>query len=138
MKWLFRKSPDGRTISILNKVAAIISLVVGLSAIAIGGQVLLGKVPEHYVVVWMPPLQFILGVVSATFTAFLLWKDNLLAMPMVISTLVLHAMVLVILLAVYNDVVASNTLNMTGFRIAVWLVIFVIMLIHRIQKRRKR
>lgn len=130
------KSTPKKPTLILNKLAALISVAVGMSAMIIGGQVLLGKVPEHYVVDWMVPLQFMFGVFSATFVAFLIWKDNFLAMIAVFSMLSLHVLVIVILLTGYGNVVAYQTINMTTIRIGTWVVITVLMLLHQRQKRK--
>jgi hypothetical protein len=127
------KTPKG---SILNKVAAIISVIIGLMAVVVGGQVLMGKVPEHFVVDWMPAYQFMLGLMAALFTSILLWKDHVLAMPVIIFTLALQGLAMALLLTAYGDLVASNTINTLSLRIGVTILILFLLILHRRKKQR--
>jgi len=60
----------------LFRIAAILALIIGAMAIFAGGQVLLGKDPGYYVIDWLPVYNFILGVLSASVVALLIWKRS--------------------------------------------------------------
>lgn len=53
--------------SAYNRIAALLALVIGLMAIFAGGRVLLGILPDYYVIDWLPVYNFIMGAVSAFF-----------------------------------------------------------------------
>jgi hypothetical protein len=125
--------------SIFNKIAAVVSLIGGLMIIVTCGQVvLLGKVPEQYVVEWMPPFQFFIGVLSVFITTILLWKDHLLAIPAVIFTLVLQGLAMAMLITAYGDSVTAKTLNTVSVRILITVAVLVLMILHRRKTRRLR
>ena len=52
----------------LTKTAAVLSFIIGAMAIFAGGQVLLGKTMNYYVIDGLPIYNFIVGIISAFFT----------------------------------------------------------------------
>ena len=120
----------------LTKTAAIFAFIIGAMAIFAGGQVLLGKTMNYYVIDWLPIYNFIVGIISAFFTAIVIWKGSRIAMPAAIVTLVSHSTVMVILQAAYRDVVAPDSIKATTVRIILWLIIFTLMIIQILQDRR--
>ena len=106
------------------KVAAVLAFVIGAMAIFAGGQVvLLGKEQNYYVISWLPYYNFTLGIVSAFLTAVLLWRGSPYARPAALITLAAHVSVMVILLTLYRDVVASESIRAMTVRITTWVVI---------------
>ena len=115
----------------LTKTAAVLAFIIGAMAIFAGGQVLLGKTMNYYVIDWLPIYNFIVGIISAFFTAIAIWKGSKIAMPAAIATLISHGIVMVILLTVYRDVVASDSIIAMTVRLIVWLIILVLMFIQK-------
>ena len=115
----------------LTKTAAVLAFVIGAMAIFAGGQVLLGKAMDYYVIDWVPIYNFIVGIISAFFTAIVIWKGSKIAIPAAIATLISHSIVMVVLLTAYRDVVASDSIIAMAVRIIVWLIILVLMFIQK-------
>ena len=105
-------------------------------AIFAGGQVLLGQPVDYYVIDWLPINNLIVGIISALFTAIVIWKGSRIAMPAAIATLISHSTVMVILLAAYRDVVAPDSIKATTVRIILWLIILSLMIFQARQDRR--
>lgn len=117
--------------TIYSKIAAILAVVIGGMAIAAGGQVLMGKVMDYYVIDWVPVYNFAAGVISVFITAILIWKNHSFAFPAAVATLLAHSLVMVILQTVYRDVVAVDSIVAMTLRISTWLIIVILMLIQR-------
>ena len=116
----------------LNKIAAVLSFIIGAMAIFAGGQVVfLGKVMDYYVIDWLPVYNLIMGVLAAFATSILIWKSCRPALPLAIGTLAAHAVVMGILLTAYPDVVASDSIRAMGVRMVVWVIILALMLVQR-------
>lgn len=113
----------------LSKVAAIFALIIGAMAIFAGGQVLLGKNPDYYVIDWLPIYNFTIGVITFFITGILLWKENRYAIPAAVATLTSHSLVMIILQSAYNDVVAPDSIRAMTLRIGVWIIILALVLI---------
>jgi hypothetical protein len=107
----------------MARISALLALVIGAMAIFAGGQVLLGKVPDYYVIDWLPTYNFTLGILSVFVTAILIWKCSPYALPAAVATLSLHVLVMLILLIGYSDVVANDSIIAMTIRIASWLII---------------
>ena len=120
----------------LRKIAAVIALLIGAMSIFAGGQVaLLGKVMDYYVVDWLPVYNLIVGIISAFFTAIVIWKGSKIALPAAIATLISHGTVMVILQTAYRDVVAPDSIKATIVRIVLWLIILTLMIIQARQDK---
>jgi hypothetical protein len=116
--------------SIYRKIAAVLAFIIGAMAIFAGSQVVIfGKVMDYYVIDWLPIYNLVLGLISAFFTAIVIWKGSKLAMPAVIATLASHSVVIAILLTVYQGVVAADSIKAMIVRIVVWVIILVLMLV---------
>lgn len=117
--------------TILSKIAAVLAAVIGAMAIFAGGQVLLGNVPDYYVISWLPIVNFAIGLVSLFFTAMMIWRNSSVSLPLALITLGAHAAVMLVLQTVYRDVVASDSLKATTVRISVWVVILVLLFLQK-------
>ncbi len=120
-----------KTKTTLNKIAATLAFIIGVMAIFAGGQVLLGILPDYYIVDWLPVYNFVAGLASAFFTAIVIWKNNRLALPAAIGTFSLHAVVMVILQTAYRDVVAPDSVKAMTVRLVVWAIILVLMIVQQ-------
>lgn len=92
----------------LDKIAAVIAFIIGAMAVLAGGQVLLGKLPNYYVINWLPVYNYTVGILTVFVTAILIWTKHRLALPIAIATLGIHAIVMVVLQTAYHDVVATT------------------------------
>jgi hypothetical protein len=111
----------------MNKVASALAFVVGMMAVFAGGQVLLGKVPDYYVINWLPLYNYTLGVLTVFITALLIWTNNKLAMPAAIATFFIHAIIMLILQIAYRDVVAIDSVVAMTIRLTAWFIILALM-----------
>jgi hypothetical protein len=114
---------------ILHRIAAILAIIIGAMAIFAGGQVLLGKTPDYYVIDWLPVYNFTLGVLSVFLVAWLIWKQSRYAIPAAISVLGVHLLVMLTLLFEYSDVVAKDSIVAMTIRITTWAIILALMFI---------
>ena len=120
----------------LTKTAAVLTFIIGAMAIFAGGQVLLGKAMDYYVIDWLPVYNFILGLSSAGFTAIIIWKGSQIAMPAAIATFASHAAVMLILQIAYRDVVALDSTKAMTVRLIVWIIILALMIVQARQGKR--
>ena len=93
----------------LNKAASVVALTIGAMAVVAGGQILLGKDLGYYVINWLPVYNYTVGVLTLLVTTVLLWTGHRLGWPISLATLGLHALVMLLIKAVYGKVVASES-----------------------------
>ena len=107
----------------LTKLASALAFLIGAMAIFAGGQVLLGKLPDYYVINWLPVYNYTIGILTVFVTAALIWTKHRLALPVAIATFGVHTLVMLILQTAYRDVVAPDSLKAMTVRMVVWIVI---------------
>ncbi len=112
----------------LNKIAAVLAFIIGAMAVFAGGQVLLGKIPDYYVINWLPVYNYTVGILTVFATAALIWMNNRLALPAALATFTVHAVVMLVLQIAYRDVVAVDSIMAMTVRLTVWIVILALML----------
>jgi hypothetical protein len=115
----------------VERVAAVLALVIGAMAIVAGGQVLLGDMPDYYVIGWLPVYNFTAGVITVLITAVLLWRRHRYGRAAAVITFAAHAAVMGILLAAYRPVVAPDSLRAMTIRLVVWLLILGLLFFRR-------
>lgn len=108
---------------IYSKLAALLALVIGLMAVFAGGKVLLGQMPDYYVINWLPVYNYSVGLLSALVTSVLLWRRHRLALPAALTTLGLHSGVMITLQVSYHQVVAVDSLRAMALRNGAWILI---------------
>ena len=113
----------------LNKIASILAFIIGAMAVFAGGQVLLGQMPDYYVIDWLPIYNFSAGVVACLVTAILIWRNHKYAIPASIATLGFHIIVMVFLQTSYHSVVAPDSIRAMTIRIITWAVILTIIFV---------
>jgi hypothetical protein len=121
--------------TILFRIAAVLAFIIGAMAVFAGGQVLLGKIPDYYVIDWLPVYNYTVGILTVFVTAALIWTGNRLALPVALATFALHAVVMLVLQTAYREVVAVDSLIAMTVRLTVWIVILVLMLMQRKKNR---
>jgi drug/metabolite transporter (DMT)-like permease len=111
----------------LNKTAAALAFIIGAMAIFAGGQVLLGKLPDYYVINWLPVYNYTAGILTVCIVTILLWVNHRLALPTALATFSVHALVMLILSTAYHDVVAVDSIRAMTVRLAAWSIILALM-----------
>ena len=115
--------------SIYRKIAAVLAFIIGAMAIFAGGQVLLGKVMDYYVIDWLPIYNFSAGLVTSFITAILIWKGSKYDILAAIGTFAIHGTVMLVLQTAYREVVAADSIKAMTVRMVVWLIVLVLMII---------
>lgn len=118
----------------LNKIAAVLAFIIGAMAVFAGGQVLLGKLPDYYVINWLPVYNYTVGILTVCVTTILIWSRHKLAMPAAIATFGVHTLVMLILQTSYRDVVAIDSIVAMTVRMTVWVIILALLYV---QARKK-
>lgn len=111
----------------MNKTASILAFIVGAFSILAGGMAMRGWQPGWFVLNWLPVYNFIMGVLTVSIPAILIWKNSRYAMPVAIAAFSVHAMVTVLLLTAFRGTPAAQSIFAMLFRLTVWLVILVLM-----------
>ncbi len=75
----------------LNKIAAILALIIGAMAVFAGGQALLGKDPGYYVINWLLLYNYTVGILTVFLAAPLIWTNSRFALPAAIGIFSIHA-----------------------------------------------
>ena len=107
----------------LNKIAAVLAFIIGAMAVFAGGQVLLGNLPDYYVINWLPVYNYTVGILTVFVTAILIWSRHRFAMPAAIATFGIHTLVMLILQISYRDVVAIDSIVAMTVRMTIWIII---------------
>lgn len=107
----------------LNKIAAVLAFIIGAMAVFAGGQVLLGNLPDYYVINWLPVYNYTVGILTIFVTAILIWSRHRFAMPAAIATFGIHTLVMLILQTSYRDVVAIDSIVAMTVRMTIWIII---------------
>ena len=122
--------------STYQKIAAVLAFIIGAMAIFAGGQVLLGKVMDYYVIDWLPVYNLIAGLVSSFVTAILIWKGSKYAMSAAVGIFAVHGIVMLVLQTAYRDLVAPDSIKAMIVRLVVWSIILTLMIVQA-QKNNK-
>ena len=121
---------------VYRRTAAALAFIIGAMAIFAGGQVLLGKIMDYYVIDWLPIYNFSIGLISSFITAILIWKGSKFALSAAIGTFAIHGTVMLVLQTAYRDLVASDSIKAMTVRLVVWLVILILMVIQAQKSKR--
>lgn len=113
---------------ILNKIASVLALVIGVMAIVAGGRVLLGNDPGYMVINWLVLYNYTIGILTVFLSAPLIWANSRFGLPAAIATLCLNALVMIILLVFYGDTVAPDSIVAMTIRIFAWIIILGLMM----------
>lgn len=112
----------------LYRIASILAFLVGIMSIVAGGKAMQGWNPGYSVLSWLPVYNFVMGIL-ALIPAVLLWTNHRYAMNTSIATFGIHVIVLLILLTVFRNTVAYQSLAAMLFRLVIWIAILTLMFI---------
>ena len=111
--------------TISQKIAAILSLILGIMSVFAGSIVLLEiEVKDYNVLIWLLTYNVIFGAISI-FVAYCIWKNMSKAKSLTLFILAMHFLVFMYLkfLSVTAD---SESIQAMLFRIIVWVLIVVL------------
>ena len=111
----------------LNKIASVLAFIIGAMAVFAGGQVLLGKAPDYYVINWLPVYNYTVGILTVFVTVALIWVRHRLAIPVTLATFGVHTLVMLVLQVAYRDVVAFDSIVAMTIRMTVWIIILALL-----------
>ncbi len=117
------------------KIAGALAFVIGALSIFAGGMAMRGWDPGYSVLGWLPVYNFVMGILTVTVPAVLLWRESRHAKVSAQIFFGIHAAATVLLLLAFRDVVATQSLLAMTFRLVVWLVILA--LIHTSARKKE-
>lgn len=114
----------------LTKLPSLLAFLVGAMSILAGGMVLRGWQPGWNVIRWLPVYNFAVGLWTLI-PAYLLWINHRAALAASIVTFGLHAVVILLLLTVFRNTAAFQSLGAMTFRVAAWVAILALLWFRR-------
>lgn len=109
----------------LHKTASILALFIGAMSVIAGSKVLLGIDTKNYTILnWLVLYNVIFGAISIG-AAYLIWKNNLFSKKAVVFILAMHTLI-ALYLYFFNETVALESIKAMGFRVSIWIVIFLL------------
>ena len=106
-------------------IAAILALLIGIMSVISGSMVLLNyNIPNYNVLNWLVAYNVILGGITII-AAILIWKNNKSARKIILAILISHLLVFLYLYFISQEV-ALESIKAMGFRVSVWMVIFLL------------
>lgn len=111
----------------LNKIAAALAFILGALSIIAGGMAMRGWSPGYFVLNWLPVYNFIMGALTVSIPAILIWKNSRYAMIAAIATFGIHAIVTLLLLSAFRGTPAAESILAMTFRLVTWLIILALM-----------
>jgi hypothetical protein len=110
----------------MSKYAAVIAFVLGAMSIVAGAKVIRGWQPGWLVLNWLPVYNLIMGVVSVG-VALLIWQANRYALAGSLAVIGIHSIVFLLLLTVFRNVSAAQSMLAMLSRVFAWVVILILM-----------
>lgn len=107
----------------LNRVAAVLTWIIGGMGVFAGGQALLGRLPGWNVISWLPVYNFVVGVLTVLIVAPLIWRGHRYARSAGWVIFGLNLVVTATLLVAFRDIVARESIAAMLLRLAVWALI---------------
>lgn len=107
------------------KIASILALLIGAMSVIAGSKVLLGFDLKNYTVLnWLVVYNVVFGFISIV-AAYFIWTKKTFVKKAILFILFSHCLLLLYLFF-FNENVASESIKAMGFRVSVWIVIFLL------------
>jgi hypothetical protein len=110
-----------------NRIASVLVFIIGAMSIVAGGKAMRGWNPGYSVLAWLPIYNFVMGIVTLV-PAILIWVNSRYAMATSLVAFGIHVLVLLLLLTVFREAVARQSIAAMLFRLVAWLVILALMI----------
>lgn len=118
-----------------QKIAVVLSFLIGALSVFAGSKVLFGiDSKEYFVLTWLVIYNVVFGVISII-AAFLLWKKKPYSKRLVIFILSMHLLVF-IFLKFFSATVAIESVSAMQFRTIIWIFISILSIIIPIYKHK--
>lgn len=121
----------------LNKIASMLAFILGALSILAGGMAMRGWSPGYFVLHWLPVYNFIMGVLTVSIPAILIWRNSRYAMSAAIATFAIHVTVTLLLLSAFRGTPAAESILAMTFRLVTWLIILGLMFFQLRKSRSK-
>jgi hypothetical protein len=121
----------------LNKIASVLAFILGALSILAGGMAMRGWSPGYFVLNWLPVYNFIMGALTVSIPAILIWRNSRYAMAAAIATFSAHATVTLLLLSAFRGTPAAESILAMIFRLIVWLIILSLLFFQSRKQRSK-
>jgi len=109
-----------------QKIAAALALFIGVMSVIAGSKVLIGNsTPDYNVLQWLVIYNVTAGFLSIG-VAVMLWQKNKLSMASALMVFVAHAFVLLLLVTVFSEVAAVDSMKAMIFRSVIWITIIIL------------
>lgn len=120
----------------LLKIASVLAFIIGSMAIVAGGKALLGIDPGYYVINWLLLYNYTVGILTVFITAGLIWRNHKYTIPASVGTFSVHALVMIIIQTIFQDVVASDSIQAMTIRLITWSIILGLIFVQKRLDRR--
>jgi len=115
------------------KIASILAIILGLLSIIAGSKALFEiDIKAYTIIKWLVIYNVVFGFISII-TSYLIWSKHQLLKQAVLFILISHSSILLYLYFL-NKSVASESIKAMLFRVGVWLIIFLLIINHKIKK----
>ena len=105
------------------KFAAVLALLIGTMSAVAGSLVIVGiNKPNYQVLDWLVVYNILVGIISIG-SAVLIWKKYWRAFATVIIIALAHLTVLALLLTLFREAAAEESIKAMIFRVAIWILI---------------
>lgn len=114
----------------MYRIASALAFLVGGMSIFAGGMVLRGWSPGWGVINWLPVYNFAIGLLTLI-PAYLLWSNHRIALPFSITVFSIHMIVFLLLITVYRNTAAFQSVGAMSFRVVAWIAILALLYFSR-------
>lgn len=109
-----------------HKIAAALVLFIGTMSVIAGSSVLLGiSTPEYNVLQWLVVYNVAAGILSIV-VSILIWQKHPIMRSFSVMILTAHALVLILLITIFSDVSAADSMKAMLFRTVIWIAIAIL------------
>lgn len=109
-----------------HKIASVLALLIGVMSVIAGSRVLLGiSTPDYNILQWMVLYNVVVGIVSIA-VSILIWLKNQLMMFASLMIAAAHTLVLILLVSVFSEVAADESMKAMLFRVGIWTTIVIL------------
>lgn len=108
-------------------VAAVLAALIGGLSIAAGSMAIRGWNPGYNVLSWLPFYNFFMGIFTIMVPTILIWRRSTFAMPASLLFCAIHALVTILLIIVFRETAAIQSMLAMLFRVIVWFGIITLL-----------
>lgn len=119
----------------MNKISGVLAFILGIMSVIAGSRVLFGfNSPDYDVLSWLVVYNVIMGIVSII-VSLLIWRRNNLNIKAAILVTGSHAAILLTLVTIYSNTVAPESISAMIFRVSIWAIISLLLVINTKRKK---